>query len=336
MLLGLGSIRELRRDGAATAAARGLPWGAAGGRRWRSAAACAAVALGAAACGAGDARSADSNALVVVDAAGQRVELAAPAARVVSLLPAATETLFALGAGDVVVGRTRYDTEPHLADIASVGGGLDPSLEAILALSPDVVLAFETAGGSRFRGRLEQLGVPVFTIQSRDTADVFANIERIGALIGREESADSLARSIRTELERIGEQAPAGRRPRALHVASIDPPIIAGPRTYVSQLIGVAGAEPIGLGAGNGTDWPQVSLEALVAAAPDVVVLPVGGDPTSSVERLESAPGWRELAAVREGRIAIVETDLVSRPGPRLPEIARALRQAMVEAGALP
>lgn len=277
-----------------------------------------------------------TGAVAVVDASGQRVELAAHADRIVSLLPAATETLFALGAGDVVVGRTRYDIDPHLADIPSVGGGLDPSLEAILALSPDVVLAFETAGGSRFRGRLEQLGVPVFTIQSRDTADIFANIGRLGTLTGRGPAADSLAAGIRRELEQIAAQAPDGRRPRALHVASIDPPIIAGPRSYIAQLIGVAGADPIDVGAGDGTDWPQVSLETLVAAAPDVVVLPVGSDPTSSVERLRTAPGWRDLAAVRAGRIAIVDTDLVSRPGPRLPEIAWALRRAMTEAGAVP
>lgn len=308
---------------------RGAPW-------WRVAAAPLVLALATTGCGAGDAVPAGSAALAVVDASGQRVELTAPAERIVSLLPAATETLFALGAGEVVVGRTRYDTEPHLATVASVGGGLDPSLEAILALSPDLVLAFETAGGSRFRGRLEQLGVPVFTLQARDTADIFANIDRLGTLTGRAGAADSLARSIRAELERIGGEAPSGDHPRALYVASIDPPIIAGPRTYLSQLIGVAGAESIDTGAGSGTDWPQVSLEALVAAAPDVVVLPVGSDPTSSVERLTSATGWRELLAVREGRIAVVDTDLVSRPGPRLPEIARALRQAMVEAGALP
>ena len=302
-------------------------------RAW---AAVLAIALLLTGCEPAKAPGVTDRAISVVDASGSRIELDRPATRIVSLLPAITETLFELGAGDVVVGRTRYDVEPHLARITSVGGGLDPSLETIVALDPDVVVAFETAGGSRFRSRLEQLGIPVFSVHARDTADVFMNIEHLGTLIGREEGASALSARIRGELSAIAAQAPAGRRPRALHVGSIDPPILPGSGTYISQLIAVAGADPVDPGVGPGTDWPQVSLESLVAAAPDVVILPVGGDPTSSVARLRSAPGWRELAAVREGRIAVVPTDLVSRPGPRLPEIAREIRRVMAEAGVLP
>lgn len=305
-------------------------------RRRRVRAAGLAVVLLLGGCRAADAPEGGSPGVAVVDASGTRVELARPATRIVSLVPAATETLFDLGAGEVVVGRTRYDNEPHLAHVTSVGGGLDPSLETIVALHPDVVVAFETAGGSRFRGRLEQLGVPVFTLEARDTGDVFVNIERLGALIGREADAGTLSDRIRSELRAIAAEAPVGQRPRALHVASIDPAIIPGAGTYISQLISVAGADPVDPGVGPGTDWPQVSLESLVAAEPDVVILPVGGDPASSVERLRTAPGWRELAAVREGRIAVVSTDLVSRPGPRLAEIARALRWEMADVGVLP
>src|SRR5690606_20328901 len=112
--------------------------------------------------------------------------LAEPARRVISLLPAGTEMLFALGAGETVVGRTRYDVDPHLAHLTSVGGGLDPSLESRVALEPDLVIAFESAGGSGIRPKIERLGIPVFAIRTQDTTDIYRNIERLGTLVGRD------------------------------------------------------------------------------------------------------------------------------------------------------
>src|SRR5690606_14757080 len=126
---------------------------------------------------------------------------------------------------------------------------------------------------------------------------------------------------------------PDGRRPRVVYVASIDPPIIAGPGTYLGELIGLAGGSLVDVGGASGAYWPQISLETLVREQPDVVVLPVGSEPTSSVERLRTEAGWRELRAVREGRIAPVPTDLMSRPGPGIAEIAELLRDALVEHG---
>lgn len=267
--------------------------------------------------------------IVVVDDAGREVRLPRPARRVVSLLPAGTETFLALGVGDRVVGRTRYDVDPRVAHLPSVGGGLDPSLEALVALRPELVVAFETAGGSRVRARLEELGVPVFGIQTQDTADVYRNIAVLGRLVGREAAADSLTRDIRARLGAIAAESAAGRRPRVLYVASVDPPHVAGAATFIAELIGVAGGEPLTELGGEGAFWPQVSLEAIVREDPDVVMLPIGEDPTASVERLRTEPGWRELAAVREGRVATVPADLVNRPGPAIAETARVMREAL-------
>lgn len=270
--------------------------------------------------------------VAAIDDAGREVILPAPAERVVSLLPAGTETLFAIGAGDVVVGRTRYDVDPHLTHLPSVGGGLDPSLEALIALQPDLVLAFETASESRIRHRIEQLGIPVFAIKTEDTTDIYRNIERLGTMVGRDAAASALRDSIRAELRQVATAAAQlGWKPTVVYVASIDPAILAGGRTYIGELIGVAGGVALDFGEPSGPRWPQVSLEALVEAQPEVVILPVGGDPTSTVTRLQRAPGWRELRAVQEGRIAVVPTDLMSRPGPGISEIAAVLHEAFAE-----
>lgn len=268
------------------------------------------------------------SAVAVTDASGRTVRLPRPARRVVSLLPAGTETLFALGAGDRVVGRTRYDDLPQVQHLPSVGGGLDPSLEVLASLRPDLVVAFETTGGSKLRPQLESLGIPVLGILPEDTASVYRIIRNLGHLVGRDAAADSLARGIRAEIAAVRAAAGTGERPTALYVASVDPPIVAGPGTYIAELIGAAGGRLVGVSA-DGPVWPQLSLEEVVRLQPDVLVLPVGHDPASSVERVRSAPGWRELRAVREGRVATVPADLMNRPGPGIGEAARVLHEAI-------
>jgi iron complex transport system substrate-binding protein len=286
------------------------------------------VMAGCTATGEPDERPADS-AISVTDDAGRELRLPAPARRIVSLLPAGTETVTALGAVDLLVGRTRYDDAPEVSHLPSVGGGLDPSMEALAALAPDLVLLFETAGGSPLRAHLERMGVPVFGIATQDTSDVLRNIERIGTLIGRPDAADSLAAEIRRRLALVRERSRSGTPPRVLYVAGIDPPIIAGPSTFVMELVGVAGGAPVDAATRASGLWPQLSFEELVRQSPDVVMLPVGADPERAVARLRAAPGWRELDAVRAGRIVTVDADLSNRPGPAIAESAERMAEAL-------
>lgn len=266
-------------------------------------------------------------AVAVVDDAGDTVRLSRPAHRIVSLIPSANETLLALGAGDRIVGRTRYDEAPELAALPSVGGGLDPSLETLVSLRPELVIAWASEKRSAVRYRLEEMGIPVFAVDPQDTADVFRSIHALGALTGRSPAADSLAASIRGELEEVRASVAGRPRPSVFFVVWNDPPMTAGPETFVAQLIGVAGGRTVfpDLRA----NWPQVSMEEIVRRQPEVVVLPVGEDGALSLERLRDAPGWRDLRAVREGRVATVPADLVSRPGPHVGAAARALRDAI-------
>jgi iron complex transport system substrate-binding protein len=259
-----------------------------------------------------------------VDDAGRTVRLPRPAARVVSLLPALTETLLAIGAGETIVARTDYDHDPRVAHLPSVGGGLTPSLEVLASLRPDVVLAWEEAGTARVRPRLEELGIAVFAVRTQDTTDIFNNIRRLGILTGRGAVADSVAAAVRAGLDSVRASVAGRPEPSVLYVVGVEPPLTAGPNTFVAQLIGVAGGRTVfpELRA----DWPQVSLEEIVRRRPDVLVLPVGEDEQASVARLRASAGWREVLADGHTRIHTVPADILNRPGTTIVESARLLR----------
>ena len=273
-----------------------------------------------------------SRVVEVVDDAGRQVRLAEPARRVVSLVPSVTETIVALGGIDRLVARTRYDLDPALAHLPSLGGGLDPSIEAIVDLAPDLVIAWNARDDRILAPRLRDVGIPVYAAAIEDTAAIFSTFDRIGRLLGAGAAADSLAAALRDTLRAVAGDVPAGPRPTAIYLIVGDPPRVAGHATFIGQALALAGADPAFPDLEE--PWPTVSLEAVVARDPDVVVLPVGGGLAGRGE-LERRPGWRDLPAVRAGRIVEIEADLLARPGPALGSAARALRQglAALEAG---
>ncbi|HUP21112.1 MAG TPA: helical backbone metal receptor [Gemmatimonadota bacterium] len=285
----------------------------------------AAAAVAAACGGEPEAQPEAPGAVAVVDDAGRRVALPAPARRIVSLVPSVTETVVALGGADRLVARTRYDLDPALAELPSVGGGLDPAVEALVGLRPDLVVAWNARDDRILRPRLAQAGIPVYSAAVEDTAAVFSTIERIGILLGRAGAADSLARTLRDSLAAVAAEAPAV-RPAVLYLIDGDPPRTAGAASFIGQLVGIAG----GRAAFPELDaaWPAVSLEAILARSPDVIVLPEGpGLPTA--KDLSSRPGWRDLPALEGDRVVRVPADLLARPGPGIARAARALRTGL-------
>lgn len=263
----------------------------------------------------------------VVDDAGRTVTLARPARRIVALVPAVTETVIALGGAGRLVGRTDFDKGAAVERLPSVGGGLDPSIEKLVALRPDLVLGWETSGRAELRDRLTALGIPVFSVKLEDTTDVFRSTRNLGRLMAVERTADSLAASIRRELDAVRASVAGAARPSVFFVVWNDPPMTAGPRTFVSHVIEVAGGRNVF--ADQQALWPNVSLEEMVRRQPDFVVVPVGEGGTMRIEALKTAVGWRELRAVREGRIVSVPAQVVNQPGPHLARAARAMRDAI-------
>lgn len=262
------------------------------------------------------------------DIASQRVApVRAPARRIVSLLPSATDVMLAIGAGDRLVGRTTYDTDPRLRTLPVVGGATTPSLEAIVALQPDLVISWDAVVDRGLERQLAAAGISVASLPAADTADLFHAIDRLGALVGHDSAARALGARLRGELAEVRRSVADRPRPTVLYVAWNNPPLTAGPRTFIGQLIALAGgalAFP-----DTPTDWPTFSLEAAVRRQPDVLVIPTGEMHAIGADELARLPGWRELEAVRRRRIVYVPVELVNRAGPRVAEAARVLRDAL-------
>ena len=261
-----------------------------------------------------------------VDDVGRTVSLPRPATRIISLLPATTETLVALGAGDRLVARTDYDGPEH-DHLPSVGGGLTPSLEAIAALRPDLVVAWEESGEGRVRPRLEALGIPVFAVQTRDTSDIYANIDRLGALAGMPGRADSLSTAIRRSLAEIRSSVAGRHHPSVVYIAGLDPPIVAGPNLFIGEILTLAGGS--NLFPEVEAESPQISMEEILRRRPEVVLVPGSGEGALPTDRLAREPGWAELARPGRTRIVAVPADVLHRPGPSVVEAAQILRDAL-------
>lgn len=278
-----------------------------------------------AACQGGERKAAPGGApIALTDDAGHAVQLAGPARRIVSLVPSVTETIIALGAADRLVGRTEYDRDSSIAGVPLVGRGLSPSIEGIIALHPDLVVVWASDKRGDMRGQLEKASIPVLALEVQDTSDAFRVVRLMGEALGRQASGDSLLYSLRESLRETRSIAAQRSRRRVFYVVYNDPPMTAGPGTFIDQLLDIAGAENVFEDATS--QWPTVSLEEVVKRDPDIIVLPVGEMSAQVGERLRSTAGWRDLRAVKGNCLALVDADLVNRPGPNVAAAARRLQ----------
>lgn len=251
----------------------------------------------------------------MTDAVGRRVTVPAKPRRVVSLAPNITEMLFALGAGEQVAGVTDYcDYPPEAAGLPRVGGFVNPSLETVLALRPDLVIA--TADGNRPADvlQLERLGLPVFVIDTRSMSEVLAAVRTIGTLVGRESEAADLAAALAAGHSRVLEAAASGPAPRAVFLVGWSPMVAAGPGTFIDSLMKDAGAT--NALAGSPVRYPLLGLESLLALDPDVIIV----NAADARGDISWPPGWERLRAARTGAVRRLEDDRVLRPGPRIVE----------------
>jgi iron complex transport system substrate-binding protein len=260
--------------------------------------------------------------VTVVDDLGRTVRLAGPAQRIVSLAPSLTETLFAIGAGDAVAGVTSYCTYPHeAAQKPQVGGMINPSLEAIVALSPDLIVLSMEGNVREDFDRLTALGAAVFVSNPRSLPDIQKSVKQLGTLSGRSADAAGLAaRLAREEAEIV--HGVSGPRVRTLLIVSIRPLIVAGGNTFLNELLETAGAANIA--ARFPATYPTLSREAVVSEDPDLIL--VASDVVADSRLLlEEFPEWKALTAARHGRMYRVDADLVSRPGPRAVDALRVI-----------
>lgn len=251
---------------------------------------------------------------------------AAPARRVVVLAPSLTDVVVAMGLSGRLAGVTRLDDAPEVARVPRVGGFLDPNPEAILALSPDLVLWVTDGGALGAVRRLAELSqasrrpFPILAIEIDSLADVLATPRIVGEAVGEPARGEALARRLSADVDAVRRRAAGLARKRVLFVVGRDPLVVAGPGSFPEELLRICAAESVVRGE---RPWPVYPLEKAVADDPDVVVDAAVLEPADGVKRLAAIP------AVKRGAVVRLRSDDLIRPGPRmirgLDELFRAL-----------
>jgi len=270
------------------------------------------------------------------DDMGRTVSINEVPQRIVSFGPSITETLFALGLGEKVVGVSDFCDYPEEAKSKpKVGNAFSPSLERIIELEPDLVL---TVKHEQLNMELESLGVKFMVLDPKDINDIFKDIELLGKVTGTESEAEKLIRDMQDDISYVSHQVEDAHPVSVFFIVdATDPnnPWTAGAGSFIDALINMAGGENVAAEAHGA--WVQFSIEQIVSSDPEVIIIQTmtGGIPTVSKEVLEEHPAWREMSAVKQGRISFIDGDLVSRPGPRivqgLEEIAKIIHPELFE-----
>ncbi len=271
--------------------------------------------------------------LTIVDGLGREVTIVARPERIVSLAPSNSEILFAVGAGDQVVGVTKYcNYPPEACEGKEIVGGFSAkslSVEKILSLEPDLVFS---AGGIHqpVIEALEQAGVPVVALTASTFDDVYANIELVGRLTGHPEEAAQVVAQMKERVSAVTAAVaavPQEKRLRVFWETWDEPLMTAGPSTFIGQMIELAGG--VNIFSDVTEDYPQISAEEVVKRNPAVILGSDSHGDKLTVEQVAQRPGWDQIDAVREGRIHLINGDIVSRPGPRLAEGLEAIARAL-------
>jgi iron complex transport system substrate-binding protein len=275
--------------------------------------------------------------MTFTDVRGHELQIAAPPGRIVSIAPSNVELLYAIGAGDLLAGRDDLsDYPPEASEIPSVGTPYgDLNLEALVALEPDLVLAAEINPPEQVAG-IRELDIPTFVVPNPvDFEHLFDIIALLGEMTARVEQAAALNEELSERVERV-EQRVAGLNPvRSYYeIDGTDPtaPYTTGSGTFQHYMIQLAGGENI---AADLDMWGTISAEEIVTRDPEVIVFEQAPWIPTTPETIGERPGWSEIAAVQQGRIEGIDTNLMARPGPRLVEglevLAGILHPAVIE-----
>ena len=240
--------------------------------------------------------------------------------RVVSLAPNLTEILFAIGAGERVVGVTTYDDYPEeVKKLTRVGGFIDPSVEAVLGLKPDLVVCVPNPGGRNRMDALSRIGIPILVLPSYRLGDIFTVITTLGELFGKKETAGKLVTGMKSRIERVSKLVEGARRPKVLLVYGHRPIMAAGKGSFGDTMLKLAGGE--NLLKDSKVRYPNVPMEEIIRLMPEVIIdassSGTGAEMTrAEVEKVWSR--WKILPAVKNRRIHIFDSALWFRPGPRV------------------
>ncbi len=263
----------------------------------------------------------------ITDDRGKTIQLAKPPQRIVSLLPSLTESTCALGLCDRLVGVDRYSDWPaSVKKLPVVGGGIDPSVEAIVALKPDLVLM---SHASKVAERLESLGLNVVALEVRSQKSVHQVLGKLGQVLGvpPAQGADRLWRDLQAGVAGAAQRVPAEVKNARVYFEVSRGPYAAGPQSFIGEtlaLLGVGNVVPAELG-----PFPRLSPEFLLRAQPDIIMLSDRGQQSAS-----AYPGWNKLQAVKGGHLCVFSDQdayTIIRPSPRMAEAAQLIAQCLID-----
>ena len=262
-----------------------------------------------------------AHALVLRDMLGREVTLAGPPTRIVSLVPSVTESAFALGGEARIVGVSDFcDWPPAARAKPRVGGMVNPSLETLVALKPDLVVGTDEGNREETFVQLQRLGIPVYIVHAHRISEMYDLIARVGALTGRRDAVGPLVAGIQRRIDAVRAAVKARPAPRVLYVLWPDPLLVPGRDSHLTEMIELAGGRSIT--GGEPVSYVRFSIEAAVARAPEVIVLADHSTGASTAGR--AAPEkWQALTsvpAIRAGRLYSVDLSVLHRYGPRVPE----------------
>ena len=275
--------------------------------------------------------AAESGGITVTDMADRTVTLAAPASRIVVLMPSDCEILFAIGAGDAIVGRGTYcDYPEETASIDSVGSGYELNEEQIIALDPDLVIMTKMGHTEDQVNGLTDAGITVLVTDAQTIADTYDCIALLGSVTGRTAEAEAVVEDMKTRLDAIA----AAVKSSGLTVYFETTPLeygyglwSAGQGNFMDEIGTLCGLQNIFGGVEEA--WPMVSEEDVIAADPDLIITinSNGMGETDAAQVILAREAWQGMKAVQENKVLIVGSDEFSRPGPRLADAAEELYQ---------
>lgn len=253
----------------------------------------------------------------VVDETGRAVRLPQPVRRIVSLAPSMTETVYALGLQDLLVGDTDYcDYPPDAQKKQKVGGAINPSLEEIARLKPDVVLLTRHLNSLDTVHSLDALGIASYATDPRNIDEIVTSSRRLAEILGAPEAGVAVAEDLQKRLDVLRQKVGSVPPRRVLFIVWTDPLISIGKDTFIADALRRAGAMSI---VDSKQDWPQVNLEEVARLQPEVLVFADSHSEAAprNMDTLATRPGWRILNAVRDRKFAVI-SDAVNRPAPRI------------------
>ncbi|ADL08179.1 ABC transporter substrate-binding protein [Thermosediminibacter oceani] len=255
----------------------------------------------------------------IKDQMGREVVIEKEPERIVSLAPSNTEILFALSLGDKVVGVTDYCDYPEEAKKKEkIGGFADPNMEKVISLKPDLVIA--TSMHEKPVTKLEELNIPVIVLNPKNIDEIFGAIELIGRATNKVQQAEELVSGLKNRIKAVEDRVssiPTDKRPQVFYELWHSPITTAGPGTFVHDLIEKAGGRNIAADAEK--EYPEYSQEMVIAKNPDIIIYSYhGNNGQSSEQDISNRPGWKNIKAVKEGKVFYVDEDILQLPTPRL------------------